>query len=55
MNQNRSLPIKIDNAYGDYAMSIFRKKDRIKRLEDIPKLFTKDFKNKIIDCFPPGK
>lgn len=54
LEENPSLPIRIDNAYGDYAMSMFRRKDKKKRLEDIPKLFTNEFQSKILECFPPG-
>lgn len=53
LESNPNAPIRIEE-YGDYAMSVFRKKDRIKRLEDIPRLFTNDFKKKLIDSFPAG-
>jgi hypothetical protein len=31
--------MKLDNGYGDYAMSIFRNKDKIARAKNISRLF----------------
>lgn len=39
--QNGSLDI--DGGIGDYKMSIFRLKDRNRRVKDIPTIFTKTF------------
>jgi hypothetical protein len=46
---------KIDGGYGDYAMGVFRVKDRKRWIRDnIPKLFDNGFKAKIMSCFPPA-
>jgi hypothetical protein len=44
--------LKIDGNIGDYHMSVFRLKDRKKRLKDIPSAFTKTFVNDLKQISP---
>lgn len=37
--------LAIDGGYGDYRMSIFRLKDRNKRMKELPTIFTTSFVN----------
>jgi len=55
MELNPKQRIKIDGGYGDLSMSVFRKKDRNRRLRDIPMVFTEEFKRQLISYFPASK
>lgn len=52
MADNPKGHMQIDGGYGDFAMSIFRVKDRRRWMHDVPTLFTEERKAKIIGCFP---
>lgn len=44
--------LTIDGGYGDYRMSIFRLKDRKKRMNELPTIFTKAFVD-AANCLAP--
>lgn len=47
--------LKIDGGIGDYRMSIFRLKDRKKRINEIPTSFTSKFVKDISELTPDLK